>query len=53
MPLAIPSAVPALWVPPFIPKERPDSLSLESTGVLVKIVVYFVPSGSDFSLSVL
>lgn len=36
------SAVPAMPVP------QPDS-----TGVFIKITVYFVPSGSDFNLSVL
>lgn len=51
--LGHPICSPSLWVPPFIPKESPNSLSLESTGVLVKIAVYFVPSGSDFNLSVL
>lgn len=29
------------------------SLSLGSTGIFIKITVYFVPSGSDFNLSVL
>lgn len=47
------SAVPVPQVPCFIPKERPDSLSLDSTGVFIKITVYFVPSGSGFNLRVL
>lgn len=57
VPLAIPgdpdTAVPVPRVPCFIPKERPDSLSLDSTGVFIKITVYFVPSGSGFNLLVL
>lgn len=47
------SAVPALHDPPLITKERPGSLSLESTGIFIKITVHLLPSGSDFNLSVL
>lgn len=47
------SAVPAPHILCLIPKERPDSLSLDSTGVFIKITVYFVPSGSGFNLHVL